>query len=316
MSDSASTTEFFDPAFLSELETLVNEGEGAAYAAAFSLHEKLAAFLRGPDGRLSEEEFAALPAPALSERTNELVEICRDGRTEAVPAVENFVVFFQALVPTLGEDGARQVTRIFYRLAPTLLHVAYNDFGESQEARREGASALRDLESILLEISSIKLAPSECELVFKSIDHMSSLIAVGEYGMASGLISSQLLGIIQRNRLARALYRIMEVEVEVQRYLKEKRGYPTPQVRLPEDVTALADYGPVRILHEEFAGETRRFLQFQIPDIPILRDVVVHLVAPGSTVRRVLRLDRVGTVALDVPDGTYEFGLVYEPEGR
>ena len=46
--------------------------------------------------------------------------------------------------------------------------------------------------------------------------------------------STGLLSIISRNKLTRALFRLMEVEVSMQRYLKEKLGYSTPQVRIPE----------------------------------------------------------------------------------
>jgi hypothetical protein len=150
-------------------------------------------------------------------------------------------------------------------------------------------------------------------MVFRSIDHLANFIAVGEYAMADQVISHQLLSIIARNKLTRALYRMMEVEVGIQRYLKEKRGYPTPQIRLPEDVEALADAGPVQIVQEEdAAGTPRPYLVLHLPDIPILRDIVLRLVDDIGLIHDV-RLDAVGSAPLDLPPGTYAMGLVYEP---
>jgi hypothetical protein len=198
---------------------------------------------------------------------------------------------------------------VLYRLAPTLIHVAFADFGDDDEARAEGRAALDSLQSVLAEVAPIKLAPSETALVLRSIDQMTSLVADGQYAMATGLVASQLLSLIERNRLARNLYRIMELEVSVQRYLKERRGYPTPRIRLPEDVLELHEEGPVRVLSEK----GRRFLQFHVPDIPVLSDVVVHLVSdpPGQQVD--VRLDALGSVVLDLPDGTWRIGFEYEP---
>ena len=48
------------------------------------------------------------------------------------------MVFFQALVPTLSAEGAGNIRRFFFRLAPTLIHIAYNDFGSRQSDREEG----------------------------------------------------------------------------------------------------------------------------------------------------------------------------------
>ena len=128
----------------------------------------------------------AAPNPQIIERTNNLIEICREaGASPAVQGIESFVVFFQALVPTLSPEGAGNIRRFFFRLAPTLIHIAYNDFGSRPSDREDGLAALRNLESILIEISSVRLAPSESELVFKSVDQMSEFIAVGEYAMAN-----------------------------------------------------------------------------------------------------------------------------------
>jgi hypothetical protein len=321
--ESAVSDEFFDASFVDELEELADSdvtGRGtSADVVRGPLQGKLQAFLApwpGSGEPLSEEDFTRLPPAELAVRTNALIEACREaGATVAVQKVENFIVFFQALLPTLTE-GSASVQRVFYRLAPTLLHIAHHDFGETEEARRDGAQALRGLETILLEISSVRLAPSESELVFRSIDQMSGLIAVGEYALADSFISSHLLSLIRRNKLTRALYRIMEVEVSVQNYLREKLGYRTPQVRLPEDIPALADYGPVRILDEtDLDGRQRHFLQVQIPDVPILREIVLRLVHAQTGATHDLRADALGSAELDVPAGTYGLGLVYEPEG-
>jgi len=316
--------DFFDPSFVAELEALAaaHTGPQSPRTISATLHDHLRAFLQrqGPEGEvepqqiLSEEEFVALSAASLAQRTNGLLETCRQaGATEAVRTVESFIVFFQALVPTLVDEGAREVKRFFFRLAPTLLHIAYNDFSDTDDRRRDGQAALKSLEAVLLEISSVRLTPSETEVVFRSIDQMAAFIGVGEYAMASEIISTQLLGIIQRNKLMRALFRLMEVEVSVQRFLKAHLGYATPQIRVPEDFEALAEYGPLRVLHETpFDGPSRYLLQVHIPDVPFLRDVVVHLAGADGTGYD-LRLDALGSTELTVPPGTYSIGLVYQP---
>jgi hypothetical protein len=107
----------------------------------------------------------------------------------------------------------------------------------------------------------------------------------------------------------------MEVEVAIQRYLRERLGYTTPQVRLPDDVGALSDFGPVRVFDEKgHDGTSRRYLQLQLPDIPILSDIVVHLARDAGGEQRDLRLDGLGSVELDLPPGLYRMGLGYEPE--
>ena len=123
------------------------------------------------------------------------------------------------------------------------------------------------------------------------------------------------MAILRKNRVARSLFRLMEVEVALQVYIKEKLGYSTPQLRLPEDVAALAEFGPVHIFDEEGPdGEQRRYLQLELPDIPILSDIVVHTAEDESGEKRDLRLDRLGNVKLDLPPGLYRIGLAYEPE--
>jgi hypothetical protein len=310
---------FFDDAFLSELEEIAGpEGPLEGAQADGALHLRLQEFLRTPDGgSLDEQEFVELGAAPLTERTNALLEVCRAGRTlSAVQAVENFVVFFQALVPTLDAEGARQVKRFFFRLVPTLLQIAAHDFGEGRDAVAEGRAALHNLETILIEVSDVRFAPSESELVFRSIDQLAGFIAVGEYAMASRIVSAQLLELIEKNKLARALYRLMEVEVQLQRYLREQLGYPTPRLRLPEDTAALVEYGPLRVLDEEsLDGETTRMIQVQVPGIPKLSDVVLHFVAEDGRFLD-LRLDALGSAELAVPAGMYALGLTYEPLGR
>ena len=312
--------DFFDPSFLSELESLAALPSGHPASAPAFLPEKLAVFLdpRPDDGireRLDEAGFVALAPALLAERTNVLMEICRESaQTAAVQAVENFIVFFQALVPTLHEDAAPAIKGVFFRLVPTLIHIAYADFGDRDDARREGRKALHDLETILIEISSVRLAPSESQLIFKSIDQLSAFIGAGEYALANEVISSRLLSIISRNRLTRALYRLMEVEVNIQIYLKERLGYPTPRVTIPHDYATLADYGPLRILSEEgLDGTTRRFVQVHLPDLEVLRDIVLRLVPTEGGPSHDLRFDALGSAELDVPPGTYSLGLLYEP---
>ena len=310
--------DFFEPSFLAELQELASTDSGRVPRAISSeLHQRLAAVLATcGGGLLSEEDFVSLPSGRLAERTNALLEVCRLGpRREAVLPIESFIVFFQALVPTLGEEGSRQVKRLFFRLIPTLIHIAHNDFADRDEGKQEGLEALRNLERILIEIAGVRLTPAESELVFRSTDHLVAFISVAEYAMANDIISSQLLSIISRNRLTRALFRLMEVEVSIQRYLKERLGYSTPRLRLPEDVPALSDYGPLRVLDEAAAeGGSKRFVQVHLPHIPILRDIVLHLVAEDGGGEHELRLDALGSAELRVPDGLYALGLVYKPE--
>jgi len=133
--------------------------------------------------------------------------------------------------------------------------------------------------------------------------------------MANDLVSTRLLALIRKNKVTRALYRLMEVEVNVQRYLKERLGHATPQIRVPEDLSALEDYGPVRVLHEDDpGGEARTLLQFQLPELPMLRDFVLTLVVEETGESHEGRLDNLGCVALAVPPGLYRMGLSYQPE--
>jgi len=285
-----------------------------------AFQEALDAFRRAPEGEgaLTEEQFVSLPSSQLAERCNGLVEGTRvSPKREAAQAVESFVVFFQALVPTLRDESSAEVKATFFRLAPTLFQIAWDDFGERADRREDGRQALRQLESLLLEVASVRLAPAESDLLFRSLDQLATLIGSGEYALARDLVATPLLAILRKNRVARSLFRLMEVEVAIQRYLKEKLGYPTPQLRIPEDVSALGDFGPVRVFDEQgFDGETKRYLQLQLPDIPILSDIVVHLASEGGGTRRDMRLDGLGSVELDLPAGLYHLGLAYEPESE
>ena len=283
--------------------------------------ETLARFLApaAPGGpALDESALLALAPAALGERCTGLVESCRRSpRREAGQAVESFIVFFQALVPTLGPDPVRGVKATFFRLVPTLVEMAWDDSGVAVEWRQDCRQALGLLETILLEISSVRLAPAESELLFKSLDQLATLISAGEYSLARDVVAAPLLAILRKNRVARSLFRLMEGEVAIQVYLKDRLGYSTPQVRLPEDAARLSEFGPIRVFDEDApAGTNRRYLQVQLPDIPILSDIVVHLAGDDGVVQRELRLDRLGSSPLDLPPGLYRFGLLYSPEDR
>jgi hypothetical protein len=317
--------ETFDSAFLSELEGLVADSgmavssaaQGAAVARGF--REALAAFLApesagGPP--LGEQSFLELTPAQLAERCNGLIQSGRRSpRREAAQAVESFIVFFQALVPTLGREPGREVKATFFRLVPTLVQMAWEDLAEGADRGRESSEALRLLETILLEVSSVRLAPAESELLFKSLDQLSTLIAAGEYALARDVVAAPLLGILRKNRVARSLFRLMEVEVALQKYLQERLGHATPRIRIPDDLPALDEFGPLRVFHEEGPdGGQRAYLQVQLPDIPILSDIVVQLSAGDGSGPRRLRLDGLGSVPFDLPPGLYEIGLLYEPE--
>jgi hypothetical protein len=286
--------------------------------AARGYRESLAAFLApvSPGGApLGEAGFLELPLGALGERCNGLIESCRRSpRRDAAQAAESFVVFFQALVPTLGPEPAREVKATFFRLVPTLVQMAWEEASEGSERRREGREALALLETILLEVSSVRLAPVESGQLFKALDQLATLIAAGEWALARDMVAAPLLQILRKNRVARSLFRLMEVEMALQGYLRERLGHDTPHIRIPEDLGALSDFGPLRVFDEEGLDGVRQvFLQVQLPDIPILSDIVVHLSgAEGSDHR--LRLDGLGSVPLDLPAGLYQIGLLYEPE--
>ncbi len=288
-------------------------------AEARGYRETLAAFLAPlAEGEppMAERAFLALPTAPLAERCNVLLDAARRSpRREAAQAVESFIVFFQALVPTLAPESSREVKATFFRLVPSLVLMAFEDLGDAAERRRESHASLALLETILLEVSSVRLAPVESGMLFKSLDQLATLIAAGEHALARDVVALPLLTILRKNRVARALFRLMEVEVALQVYLKERLGYSTPRIRVPDDVPALADFGPLRVLDDEGPdGEWRPYLQVQLPDLPILSDIVVQLSPDNGGEPRKLRLDGLGSVPLDLPPGLYEIGLLYEPE--
>jgi hypothetical protein len=290
--------------------------QGAAGARGY--RETLAAFLApvsAGEPPLAEEGFLSLPAAVLAERCNGLIESGRRSpRRDAAQAVESFIVFFQALVPTLSAESSREVKATFFRLVPTLLQMAWEDLGDAIERRRESRDSLGLLETILLEVSSVRLAPVESGMLFRSLDQLATLIAAGEYGLARDVVAVPLLGILRKNRVARSLFRLMEVEVALQVYVKERLGHATPRIRIPDDLAALADFGPLRVFDEEGPdGAHRRYLLVQLPDIPVLSDVVVVLSRPEAGEERRLRLDGLGSVPLALPPGLYQIGLVYDP---
>ncbi len=310
---------FFDVSFLKELEDLAAQpGPASAGTTGPDLGELIRTFLaptpEEPEG-LSLEGFLALPSQRVAERTNGLVEVCRAAATEAEAprAVESFIIFFQALLPTLSADGARQVRALFFRLVPTLVQIAHYNFGDDRVRRLEGKGALQALETVLLEIASVRFSPGESELVFRSIDQMAAFISIGEYAVATDLVSSQLLSLVRRNKIARVLYRLMETEVSVQNYLSERLGRRTPWVVLPEDEQRLADYGPIRIFHDDLLGERRRMIQVQVPGISDLRNIILHLSSTEGRGEHDLALDGLGAAPLDVPEGSYSLGLSYSP---
>ncbi len=166
---SLTVEEFFDPSFLSELESLagVHAALQSPVSISSSLSERLDRFLAGPSGkrvRLSEAEFIGAPPAAVTQRAGMLLEICREaGTSDAVRSVESFIVFFQALVPTLPGESAPEVRRLFFRLAPILIQIAFNDFSDEEARRIEGRAALANLEKVLLEIASVRLTPGSGE---------------------------------------------------------------------------------------------------------------------------------------------------------
>jgi len=316
--------ETFDSEFLSELEGLVTDSGikvsevAQAGDAARSYREALAAFLAptSPGGApLGEAGFLDRAPAALGERCNGLIGSCRRSpRRDAAQAAESFVVFFQALLPMLSPDAAREVKATFFRLVPMLVQMAWEDSAEGSDRRRDSREALSLLETILLEVSSVRLAPVESGQLFKALDQLATLISAGEWMLARDVVAAPLLHILRKNRVARSLFRLMEVEVGLQGYLRERLGHDTPHIRLPDDLAGLSDFGPLRVFEEDGPeGGRQLFLQVQLPDIPILSDIVVHL--SGDAVRDFrLRLDGLGSVPLELPAGLYQIGLLYEPE--
>jgi hypothetical protein len=291
--------------------------QGAADARGY--RETLAAFLAPlAEGEppMAERAFLDLSTAQLADRCNVLIDAARHSpRREAAQAVESFIVFFQALVPTLAPESSREVKATFFRLVPSLVLMAFEDLGDAADRPRESRASLALLETILLEVSSVRLAPVESGMLFKSLDQLATLIAAGEHALARDVVAVPLLAILRKNRVARSLFRLMEVEVALQIYLKERLGHATPRIRIPDDVPALAEFGPLRVFDEEGPDGVRRpYLLVQLPDIPTLSDIVVHLSPEDGSGDHRLRLDGLGSVPLDLPPGLYEIGLLFEPD--
>jgi hypothetical protein len=305
-----------DSDFLSELEGLAATADRLkAPGHAAVARAELLAFLAPAPGTaqpLDEDAFVALPSALMTERTDALLEAARRSpQRDAGEAVDSFVVFFQALLPGLGPEASEQVRRLFFRLAPTLLHLCHAGFSGPPG---DGISALSRLETILIEVSSVRLSPTEAALVARSIDQLAGFLAAGEYALATDVVSSQLLAILEKNRGARMLFRLMHIEASLQVYLQERLGYLTPRLRVPEDLRLLRAYGPLRVLDEPRPdGGARRLIQVQHPDVPQPRHVVLHLAPHGGGPAHDLRLDLLGCAELDVPPGAYDLGLVYSP---
>lgn len=303
-----------DSEFLSELEGLAATADRLGSPAAVARNEFEAFLAPAPGGSqpLDEDAFVALSPALVTERTDALLEAARrSDQREAGEAVDSFVVFFQALVPGLGPEAGEQVRRLFFRLAPTLLHLTHAGFAGPPQ---EGIAALARLETILIEVSSVRLSPTESMLVARSIDQLAGFLAAGEYALATDVVSSQLLAILEKNRGARMLFRLMHVEANVQLYLQERLGYMTPRIRVPEDLALLRPYGPLRVLEEPRpGGGSRRLIQVQLPDVASPRHVLLHLSPQGGGTSHDLRLDLLGCAELDVPPGAYDLGLIYSP---
>ena len=122
--------ETFDSAFLSELEGLVADSgmavssaaQGAAGARGY--RETLAALprsrLAGRAAARRRRPSSTCPRPpSPSAATGSSSPAARSPRRDAAQAVESFIVFFQALVPTLAAESSREVKATFFRLVPT-----------------------------------------------------------------------------------------------------------------------------------------------------------------------------------------------------
>lgn len=266
-----------------------------------------------PSGPLTEDDFASLSTAQFDARANALIRICRGGTAGAARMVQNVVVVFWMLGQTLTGATGSSFKRLFYRFIPTLIQVAYRDFSDDEDSRAEGARALDRLQQVLVEVSSARLTPLECRHMLSSLEQLEVFIATGDYAIANSVVGVQLRRFMERNRLRRALYHLMQAEAEIDRYVRERLGRSQLSIRLPQDVPHLSDYAPLRIFHEPRRGRSQRFMELQLPNVERPADVVVRMIGTGSRGPFDKRLDPLCAVDLLVPDDSYRLGLVYDP---
>lgn len=262
---------------------------------------------------LTEDAFARLSISRFDARANALIRVCRGGPAGAARAVQNVVALFWMLGQTLSGETADSIKRLFFRFIPTLIQVAYRDFSDNPVCRADGVQALDKLQQMLVEISSTQLTPSESARALSSIDQMAVFIATGDYPVANSVVGSQLARFMERSRLRRALYHLMQAEAEIDRYIRERLGRGRANIQLPQDVPLLSDYAPLRIFQEPRGGQPRQLMELQLPNIERPDDVVVRMVGAENRVPIDQRLDALGALELLVPDDSYELGLVYDP---
>src|SRR4029453_19537533 len=114
------------------------------------------------------------------------------------------------------------------------------DTGEGHELGPDTREVLGLVETILLEVSAVRLAPLESEVLFRNLDKLATLIAAGEWSLARDVVAAPLLAILRKNREKRSLFRLMEVEMALQSYVRERLGPQTPPTRGPHHPGALA----------------------------------------------------------------------------
>ena len=154
-------------------------------------------------------------------------------------------------------------------------------------------------------------------MLFKSLDQLATLIAAGEYALARDVVAVPLLGHpAQEPRGALALPPDGGRGGAAGRTSRSGSGHATPRIRIPEDVAALADFGPLRVFDEEGPDGVRRALPAgaaaRHPDPQ--RHRRAPLARTTAADERRLRLDGLGSVPFDVPPGLYVIGLLYEPD--
>ena len=161
---------------------------------------------------------------------------------------------------------------------------------------------MRNLESILIEISTVRLAPSESELVFRSVDQMSEFIGVREYAMANEIIGSRLLSVVERNSFhagplsthgSRGQH--PGVHEGAARTLIRRSGYRRTTSSFPTTGPSGSCAKSCRTV------PANTFIQVQLPHIESLKDVTLHLAPDDGGPGHDLRLDALGSAMLDLP---------------